>query len=320
MSQLRRRWAGALLLLTVVLLLGAMPTVGQAQASKVYFPQSGHFLGGGFRSFWESRGGVAIFGYPLTEEFVRNADGRVVQYFERARFEIQGSGANSYVALGLIGSEYLSSRGWGFPRVAPVPNTSSQRYFNETGHTLRGEFKNFWERRGGLAIFGYPLSEEFVEQLEDGRNYTVQYFERARFELSGRTVRLGLLGNAFAPCQLRPALPSYAPPAGPVPEGDPKSCGAIPNFAGRVYPETSAPGTVLGFEARGYEPGEKISMWLNLPTGAVRGLPYQATAGNDGGVLIGFRTEGGDPLGQWSLVGQGTRSGRIVVATFRLQR
>jgi hypothetical protein len=30
--------------------------------------------------------------------------------------------------------------------------------------------------------FGYPMTEEFEEQLEDGRTYTVQYFERARFE------------------------------------------------------------------------------------------------------------------------------------------
>ena len=35
---------------------------------------------------------------------------------------------------------------------------------------------------GGLPQFGYPLSEELTETLEDGKPYTVQYFERARFE------------------------------------------------------------------------------------------------------------------------------------------
>ncbi len=33
-----------------------------------------------------------------------------------------------------------------------------------------------------LAIYGYPISDEIVERLEDGREYTVQCFERARFE------------------------------------------------------------------------------------------------------------------------------------------
>src|SRR3954451_2668162 len=40
----------------------------------------------------------------------------------------------------------------------------------------------FWDANGGLAQFGYPLSEEFQEKLEDGKTYTVQYTERARLE------------------------------------------------------------------------------------------------------------------------------------------
>ena len=40
----------------------------------------------------------------------------------------------------------------------------------------------YWQAHGELAQFGYPLSEEFTQVLEDGRVYTVQYFERARFE------------------------------------------------------------------------------------------------------------------------------------------
>ncbi|ACZ37456.1 N-acetylmuramoyl-L-alanine amidase [Sphaerobacter thermophilus] len=50
-------------------------------------------------------------------------------------------------------------------------------YFTETGHFVGGAFWEYWQRHGGLMIFGYPLTEEIVE---DGR--TVQYFERAVFE------------------------------------------------------------------------------------------------------------------------------------------
>ncbi|MCS6881049.1 MAG: S8 family serine peptidase [Oscillochloridaceae bacterium] len=68
-------------------------------------------------------------------------------------------------------------------RPVPPVNTPEVRYFPETGHTLRGAFLRFWERHGGLPIFGFPISEELIETGSDGRAYTVQYFERHRFEL-----------------------------------------------------------------------------------------------------------------------------------------
>lgn len=69
-----------------------------------------------------------------------------------------------------------------FAPVAPVVNSDDLTYFYETSHTLRNEFKRYWERHGGLPIFGFPISEEFSEQGADGQVYTVQYFERHRFE------------------------------------------------------------------------------------------------------------------------------------------
>ncbi|PDV99540.1 WD40/YVTN/BNR-like repeat-containing protein [Candidatus Viridilinea mediisalina] len=84
----------------------------------------------------------------------------------------------------------------------PDPGLVGVRYFPETGHTLRGTFRTYWERNGGLMRFGYPLTEEFPEvNSEDGRTYTVQYFERARFEYHPEhagtpyEVLLGLLGH-----------------------------------------------------------------------------------------------------------------------------
>src|SRR5205814_4192261 len=50
-----------------------------------YFPETKHNLGHGFRDFWQANGGLAQFGFPITEELVEN--GVSVQYFERARFE-----------------------------------------------------------------------------------------------------------------------------------------------------------------------------------------------------------------------------------------
>lgn len=58
----------------------------------------------------------------------------------------------------------------------------SARVFPETGHSIAGGFRAFWERFGGLSIFGYPLTGELTEPCEDGQTRTVQYFERAVFE------------------------------------------------------------------------------------------------------------------------------------------
>ena len=71
----------------------------------------GCHLGGGFRRFWEERGGVSIFGWPITEEFQEN--GVTVQYFERARFEHRpdiGKAEDYHVVLGRIGAELLELR------------------------------------------------------------------------------------------------------------------------------------------------------------------------------------------------------------------
>ena len=54
--------------------------------------------------------------------------------------------------------------------------------FAETSQCLQGRFLDYWQANGGLAQFGLPLTSEQPELLEDGKTYTVQYFERARFE------------------------------------------------------------------------------------------------------------------------------------------
>ena len=62
-------------------------------------------------------------------------------------------------------------------------------------------FMKYWNSHGGLGVFGYPISEARTEtNASDGKDYTVQYFERNRFEYhpeNGNTpndVLLGLLG------------------------------------------------------------------------------------------------------------------------------
>ena len=164
------------------LLLRPIDPAATALAEATYFPQTGHNLGGRFRDYWLANGGLAVYGLPISEEFVEVSptDGReyTVQYFERNRFEYHPENAAPYdVLLGQFGRRI---HGGADP---PVPAIEGAAYFPETGHNItRPEFAAFYAANGGLPQFGYPLTEEFTERLEDGNEYRVQYFERARFE------------------------------------------------------------------------------------------------------------------------------------------
>ncbi len=165
----------------------------------LYFPEVGHFIGGSFRSFWQSHGGLAQFGFPLTAEFSEQnpTDGQyyTVQYFERERFEYHPelAGTPYEVELGLLGVQLTAQRL--LDTVAPFISNAQRLYFPETQHSLKASFKLYWQNQGGLAIYGYPISEE----IQEG-GFTVQYFERARFEYHPENqppydVLLGLLGT-----------------------------------------------------------------------------------------------------------------------------
>ena len=173
-----------------------------AKAGCTYFVATQHNICAGFQSYWNKFGGLAIFGMPITEEFQEN--GITVQYFERARFEWHpGSAPQQYdVLLGLVGNEVTAGRQAEAPFLAATPKTSADcTYYAATGHNLCAGFQAYWEQNGGLAIFGYPISEEFQEKNPDtGQVYTVQYFQRGRFEWhpgespSTFDVELGRLG------------------------------------------------------------------------------------------------------------------------------
>ncbi len=145
-----------------------------------------------FRRFYDRYGGVPTFGYPLGPAIIEN--GYLVQYFERQRFEYhpEYAGSDYEVLLGLLGREIATREGRDLRPVAPVPG---RRYLPETGHTIAPEFVTYWETRGGVRLFGYPITEPFWEN-----GLLIQYFERARFEyhpeLAGTPweVLLGRLG------------------------------------------------------------------------------------------------------------------------------
>jgi hypothetical protein len=188
-------------------------TPARSHPDGIFFSETGHNLSPLFKRYWEANGGLAQFGYPKTEAFreYNPADGKIytVQYFERNRFEYhpENRGTQYEVLLGLLGNQqtekYRKEGNTAFNYFEDKKYPGGI-YFPETGHNLRNAFKEYWEKNGGLAIYGYPTSEEFNEvNPDDGKTYVVQYFERNRFEWHPENkgtkyeVLLGLLGNAL---------------------------------------------------------------------------------------------------------------------------
>ncbi|RIK38599.1 MAG: hypothetical protein DCC58_16470 [Chloroflexi bacterium] len=197
-----------------------------------YFDETGFWVQGPFREYWESRGGLFIFGYPITAVF--KDDGLYKQYFERAIFEWhpEYAGTENEVLLQRLGAIRTQDRINEIPfrpiNVLPDENCD---FYPETGHRLCFGFRTYWNTYGGLSNFGYPLSEEFTERNDpppagDGNEYTVQYFERARFEYHPEyagtpyETLLGLLGSEYlARNPVHPSVTERQPPD--MPPSDP---------------------------------------------------------------------------------------------------
>lgn len=327
-SSVFKGWLWRVLAAALLVVGGASAAPARAATSVTYVSATGHYVRGAFRDFWDKNGGLANFGYPLTEEYFDPTTNRVYQYFERARFE-RAKPESTLVELGLLGHELLGDRTFG--AAEPITSSKQRRYFPETKHIVQYGFKDTWDARGGLKIFGLPLSDEVEEQLSDGKVHTVQYFERARFEYwsdqpAGRRVLLSLLGRQLVPQSLTAPLAPDAPPPGPItvkPANQPSLVRPVlpPSKNARVLPQAGQPGDVFLFTANGFQPGEKVGIWLNSPDGAIFGARFQATADARGTIdsaQIGFQTSDGMPLGTWSFVAQGIDSGRQGVGYFLL--
>ena len=200
------RLAVAITVMAVLLITlpGTSPAVS-AQQSERCFPETGFCISGPIRAYWERNGGLAVFGYPISNQQIENVEGTwsgPVQWFERDRLEDHG-GAEGVLA-GRLGARYLELQGRPWVRgteTPPARPTGPCRYFEITGYSICNlSFRIYWEQNGGLERFGYPITPAFEEQVE-GRTYTVQYFERRRMEyhpeLAGTPyeVLLGLLGR-----------------------------------------------------------------------------------------------------------------------------
>ena len=200
---------GILFLALTVLLAPLGLAKAQTSDGTRYFPETGHTVKEEFLRFYrKTLHPEVVYGLPITEQFT-SKDGKVVQYFQRARFELgSGTSGNAGVQLTPLGQATYKA---GSDRLN-IYNPSACRYF-QTGYQVCFAFLEFYQANGDEVQFGSPISPfEFHENL------IVQYFERARFEWradrpEGQRVVLTDLGRNYFdqigedPARLQPIRP-----------------------------------------------------------------------------------------------------------------
>lgn len=172
-----------------------------AVCPSVTFPEAPDApIPGDFAQHYRSLGASAltVLGLPLgpvRDELAGDcATPTKVLYTERQRLELHPESDWPFRVAGTqVGAQV-------FARRYPAAPLSRRTDMSEADAFADPRFKAFYAANGGLPVFGYPISGPIEEAGDDGAPRTVQYFERARFELapgvSGQ-VQLGLLGREY---------------------------------------------------------------------------------------------------------------------------
>jgi hypothetical protein len=187
----------AVFLLVIVFSMIGTITYAQTTNSSRYFPETGHWVSGDFLIKYDSTAnGQEIYGNPITSAFTDMDSNRLVQYFEKVRFELHPEAVSDLrVEITPLGS-FLYTSGEG--EVVTIPeNSSSCQFYPESGFSVCHAFLEYFQENGGVSQFGYPISG-----VEIHGGWTTQYFQRARFELHpelpvGERVVLTNLGTRY---------------------------------------------------------------------------------------------------------------------------
>jgi hypothetical protein len=327
-SPFRRLLACAALFAT--LLVAALPQLASAQTDQRCFPETGQCMSGRIREFWEQNGGLPVFGFPIGPQQEEQIEGKPfqVQWFERNRLELHPENARPYdVLLGRLGADRLGQQGRDWAAFPKSAQQAGCRFFAETGHNVCGDILTAWRASGlefdgragkseaeNLALFGLPLSEPQQEDTPSGR-FTVQHFERARFEQHPENqppynVLLGLLGK-----EVRDAASAPAPTPAPT-----DACADVPEpVSGRIRPgKCVTQGDPITIEIFGFTPDEQVGYWITAPDGSIFGTRQTASIGSSGGVVLEPFATGGVPPGLYYFVFEGVSSKHQSIVYFKI--
>ncbi len=86
------------------------PGTPSPDPGSVFYTETSHWLDGRFVQTWNELGGLSRFGFPIGEPVIEN--NKLIQWTERARFELDLSRPNQLVMLGLVGNEAAQAKGY----------------------------------------------------------------------------------------------------------------------------------------------------------------------------------------------------------------
>lgn len=172
------------------------------------FHETGHYLDGRLREYWEQTGALPVFGYPLNDDHLeRTPEGAfVTQVFERNRFEYHPEKQAPYdVLLGRLGAERLAQLGRNWLREwqpRPIGPDCEALFAETTEFALCEPFRGYYHAHGleldgrpgfshaeSLALLGLPMTQARMETNASGDRVLTQWFERARLEYHPRNPR-----------------------------------------------------------------------------------------------------------------------------------
>lgn len=327
--QLRSRFFLVPVLLLSLLVLQPFQAFAQVDITVTCFNETGFCMAGRIKDYWDQNGGLAVFGFPISDQHQELVEGKPfqVQIFQRNRLELHPENAAPYdVLLGRLGVVRLEQQGrdWTkFGKSTGGPASPDCLAFSDTGQNVCGPFLNYFKTHGlefdgaagknyaeSLALFGYPISPSVVETNGSGDTVETQWFERARFEYHPNNpdpykVELGLLGSEIR--DAAPIPPANTPPPPPVtPASPPPKCEGVPAAkSGEVLPSAClTKGSQVWAAGYGFQGGEQVGYWLNDPEGQpVFGTKrtYSMPSDGYGGVWWDTSFSGYYP-GVWSVV------------------
>jgi hypothetical protein len=207
---------------------GATPTAQPAPAvthDAQYYAQTGFRVDDQAVSFFQSRGAVDTFGYPISRLFTFL--GCPVQMYQRLVIQLcPGQGAAVMNTLDPEIFPYTRVNGSVFPGPdeqlkAQTPPVSSPTYSTDilpfvqanTPDTFNGQPVNFWQTfqaRGGLEILGTPISHPQADPTNS--NFIYQRFQRVILHFrAGIGTEPLLLADYLKQIMLGPGAPNLPP-------------------------------------------------------------------------------------------------------------
>jgi len=281
------RWIKLAIIIILTSSLGWTNAIAQQNRQR-YFPETGHLVSGEFLDAYERvTDPQLLYGNPITEMYKDQATGYYIQYFEKARFELHmDAPAELRVKLTPIG-QFIYSTG---PALPKLESSLGCNYFPETGYQVCYSFLEFFKKYGGVAQFGYPISN-----FEDHNGRVVQFFQIASLEWHpelppGKQVVVGELGRQYF--DIRGENPGLLPPVRP----DNFAPRTILRLHARAFPQNSV--TALKGEQTIYiivqdqnmfpVQGARITLSLSTPQGSEIQLPSPAVTDANGITKISF--------------------------------